>query len=123
MPITTVAQITEHGARLNQKIVGNARLADGFFDFSGFGIEGRAQRRDLRFGRFSFAVEFAHSAGDFLLTRKRFSALARLLGDARGAGQHAGESGINVSQVRAVVGQGEFADLVGMRRAARFKNV
>src|SRR5215204_190424 len=117
--ITNAAQTAEHAARLNQESVGSARVADGFLDLGRLGVEAGAQRRDLRVNRLPFAFELAPSAGDFLLTLEYLGALARLLGDARGAGQDAGEPGINVGQLRAVAGQDEFPDLIGMRRAAR----
>ena len=74
----------------------------------------------MRFHHSMFAFELAPFAFDFLLPRQYFSALARLLRDARGAGQDAGDSRIDVSQLRAVIGQSEFADLIRVRHAAGF---
>ena len=43
--------------------------------------------------------------------------------DPRGTGQHRGGTGINIHQPDAMIGENNFADLVGVLHPARFQNV
>ena len=60
---------------------------------------------------------------DLLPRRERPRRLLGLLRQPGGAGQHTGFTQVNVAKLYALIGQEEFADLVGVRHSSRLQHV
>ena len=98
-------------------------MAQQLADDVGLVLELAPQRGRLRLDRLAPRLEVDPALLEVLQPCRAVGALLRLLGLARGAGEHALRPDVDVGQLDALVGEEELADLVGVRHPAGLEHV
>jgi len=118
-----VAQELQRLALLIEYRLGLSAFVDHRLQLDGLRVIGRTERHDLRLHGLPLAFQFALPSGELIVPRAPLDEVARLLQRARCAHQHPSRSGVDIPEFRAMVRQGEFADLVGMGHPAGFQDI
>src|SRR4051812_9825331 len=113
----------ERGAIDCQRVIGSLAAVFKMTVFLFIGSEACGERLDLRPDRLSAVLERELLAKQFLFGRLRLDAVARLLIEPGGAGEHAGGAEIGGYEINPLVRDEKLTDLVGVCHAAGLQDV